>query len=108
MPTTYTDETELDRTKSWTHRSERAAIELYLSDPSIAPEVAEAMSEAYSEACRALQMSGRKFSERAVATLIANFAHDGEHDEASLVAAVMSTYFPKRRDFTSQPPERKR
>lgn len=87
---------------------QRAAINLYLSDPSISPEVAKAMSKAYTEACRVLQMSGRKFSERAVATLIANFAHDGEHNEASLVAAVMSTYFPKGATSHRESPETKR
>lgn len=97
MATTYSDSAKLDYAKSLRHCSERAAIDMYLSDPSIDRKVARAMSDAYDAACRALESSGRNFSKRAVATLIANFAHDGVHEEAGLLAAVMNAYSPKAR-----------
>ncbi len=75
--------------------AQRPAIKLYLSDPSISPEVGDAMSQAYEEACRVLELSGRKFSTRAVATLIDNFAYDGEHSATRLVDAVLAALTKK-------------
>lgn len=74
----------------------RAAINFYLSDPSISSEEAEAMKRAYEEACRLLEPSGRKFSAPAVATLIDNFAHDGEHNASRLIQAVLDTLLPEK------------
>jgi hypothetical protein len=90
MPTIHSESNKLDRTISPVHRSERAAIDLYLSDPSISSEVAEAMLQAYKDTCRELKLSGRSFSTRAVATLIDNYAHDGEHNADRLVEAVLA------------------
>lgn len=68
----------------------RSAINFYLSDPSIGSEEAEAMKQAYEESCRRLESSGRKFSTPVVATLIDNFAKDGEHNTTRLIQAVLN------------------
>jgi hypothetical protein len=84
--------------KAFIHRGKKTAIKPYLSDPSITKEVASAMSEAYDSACLALEISSKKFSPRAVATLIANFAHDGEHNPTRLVDAVLAALPPRNTD----------
>lgn len=74
---------------------QRPAISFYLSDPSISTKEAEAMSKAYDDACRLLELSGRKFSPRAVAVLIDNFAYDGEHNASRLLKAVLAAHSSK-------------
>jgi hypothetical protein len=73
-----------------------AALNKYLSDPWVGPDVALAMSDAYDAICLALRRRGViEIPREEIAGAIASLALEGERDAAQLAEIVLNVLLPK-------------